>query len=104
MGAVLVVGRAVSQSIGAQRGAWREGEQWRQPSSGRIGGDAIQAIRTASQAHYHLSAMADRKASTVDGRVDSWCSRIVHRPGHGSGGELPLAMLVLGVTAFLAGG
>ena len=33
----------------------------------KFGGDAIQAIRTASQAHYHLSAMADRKASMLMG-------------------------------------
>lgn len=66
-----------------------------------FGGDAIQAIRTASQAHYHLSAMADRKASLLMG-ASFVVFTISVSQASARGGELPAAMLVLGVTAFLS--
>lgn len=65
----------------------------------KFGGDAVQAIRTASMAQYHLSAMADRKASMMMGAsfvVFTICIAQATR------GQLPLALLVLGVSAFLA--
>ncbi len=65
----------------------------------RFGGDAIQAIRTASQAHYHLSAMADRKASMLMGA--SFVVFTISVTQASARGELPTALLVLGVTAFL---
>lgn len=65
----------------------------------KFGGDAIQAIRTASQAHYHLSAMADRKASMLMGA--SFVVFTISVTQASARGELPVALLVLGVTAFL---
>jgi hypothetical protein len=69
------------------------------PEKRKFGGDAIQAIRTASQAHYHLSAMADRKASLLMG-----ASFVVFTisVSQATRGDLPPAMLVLGITAFLS--
>lgn len=66
----------------------------------KFGGDAIQAIRTASQAHYHLSAMADRKASMLMGASFVVFTISVSQAA-ARGGDLPLPLLVLGVTAFL---
>lgn len=66
-----------------------------------FGGDAIQAIRTASQAHYHLSAMADRKASMLMG-ASFVVFTISVSQATARGGTLPPAMLILGVTAFLS--
>ena len=66
----------------------------------KFGGDAVQAIRTASLAQYHLSAMADRKASMMMGAsfvVFTICVAQATTRGH-----LPLPLLVLGVSAFLA--
>ena len=66
----------------------------------KYGGDAVQAIRTASMAQYHLSAMADRKASMMMGAsfvVFTICIAQATTRGH-----LPVALLVLGVSAFLA--
>ena len=66
----------------------------------KYGGDAVQAIRTASQAHYHLSAMADRKASMLMGAsfvVFTLCVSQATTRGH-----LPLAMMVLAISAFLS--
>ena len=66
----------------------------------KYGGDAVQAIRTASQAHYHLSAMADRKASMLMGAsfvVFTLCVSQATTRGH-----LPLAMMVLATSAFLS--
>jgi len=67
----------------------------------KFGGDAIQAIRTASQAHYHLSAMADRKASLLMGASFVVFTISVSQATQ-RGGDLPLAMLVLGITAFFS--
>ncbi|QIK95303.1 hypothetical protein G7076_01315 [Sphingomonas sp. HDW15A] len=67
----------------------------------KFGGDAIQAIRTASQAHYHLSAMADRKASLLLGASFVVLTISVSQATQ-RGGELPPAMLLLGITAFLS--
>ncbi len=70
------------------------------PEERKFGGDAIQAIRTASQAHYHLSAMADRKASMLMGA--SFVVFTISVSQASVRGQLPLALLVLGVTAFLS--
>ena len=67
----------------------------------KFGGDAVQAIRTASQAHYHLSAMADRKASLLMGASFVVLTISVSQATQ-RGGELPVAMLLLGITAFLS--
>lgn len=66
----------------------------------KYGSDAVQAIRTASQAHYHLSAMADRKASMLMGASFVVFTIVVAQAT--SRGHLPLAMTVLGVSAFLS--
>ena len=66
-----------------------------------FGGDAVQAIRTASLAQYHLSAMADRKASLLMG-ASFVVFTISVSQATARGGSLPPAMLVLGVTAFLS--
>jgi hypothetical protein len=66
----------------------------------KFGSDAVQAIRTASLAQYHLSAMADRKASMMMG-----ASFVVFTICVAQGtarGTLPLPLLVLGISAFLA--
>ena len=66
----------------------------------KFGGDAIQAIRTASQAHYHLSAMADRKASMMMGA--SFVVFTISVAQATTRGDLPTPLLVLGITAFLS--
>ena len=66
----------------------------------KYGGDAIQAIRTASQAQYHLSAMADRKASMM--MVASFVVFTICVAQATSRGHLPLPLLVLGISAFLS--
>ena len=66
----------------------------------KFGGDAIQAIRTASQAQYHLSAMADRKASMMMGA--SFVVFTISVAQATTRGHLPLALLVLGAAAFLS--
>lgn len=69
-------------------------------SDRKFGGDAIQAIRTASQAQYHLSAMADRKASLLMGA--SFVVFTISVSQASLRGQLPTPLLVLGVTAFLS--
>ncbi|MEO6580888.1 MAG: Pycsar system effector family protein [Sphingomicrobium sp.] len=64
------------------------------------GGDAIQAVRTASQAQYHLSAMADRKASMLMGA--SFVVFTITIAQATVLGGLPTPLLVLGLAAFLA--
>ena len=66
----------------------------------KFGGDAIQAIRTASQAQSHLSAMADRKASMMMGA--SFVVFTISVAQATSRGHLPLPLLVLGISAFLS--
>ena len=66
----------------------------------KFGGDAVQAIRTASQAHHHLSAMADRKASMMMGA--SFVVFTISVAQATTRGHLPLPLLVLGVSAFLS--
>lgn len=70
------------------------------PETRSYGGDAIQAIRTAAQAHHHLSAMADRKASMLMGASFVVFTILVSQAS--ARGDLPVALLVLGVTAFLS--
>jgi hypothetical protein len=66
----------------------------------KFGGDAVQAIRTASLAQYHLSAMADRKASMM--MAASFVVFTICLAQATTRGDLPLALLVLAVSAFLA--
>ena len=66
----------------------------------KYGGDAVQAVRTASQAHYHLSAMADRKASMMMGA--SFVVFTISVSQATTRGHLPLAIMVLGISAFLS--
>lgn len=66
----------------------------------KYGGDAIQAIRTASQAHYHLSAMADRKASMMMGA--SFVVFTISVAQATARGHLPLPLLVLAISAFVS--
>ena len=61
----------------------------------KYGGDAVQAIRTASLAQYHLSAMADRKASMMMGA--SFVVFTICVAQATTRGNLPLALMVLGV-------
>lgn len=65
-----------------------------------FGPDAVQAIRTASQAHHHLSAMADRKASMLMGA--SFVVFTISVSQATSAGALPLPMMLLGLSAFLS--
>lgn len=65
-------------------------------------GDAVQAVRTASQAQYHLSAMADRKGSMLMGVSFIVFTLILGQAGNGDLGDIPLATIVAGVTAFLS--
>ena len=66
----------------------------------KYGGDAIQAIRTASQAHYHLSAMADRKASMM--MAASFVVFTISVAQATTRGHLPTPLLVLGAAAFFS--
>lgn len=66
----------------------------------KYGSDAVQAVRTASQAQYHLSAMADRKAAMLMGASFVVFTIIVSQAT--ARGHLPPAMLVLGTSAFLS--
>ena len=65
-----------------------------------FGPDAVQAIRTASQAHHHLSAMADRKASMLMGASFVVFTILVSQAART--GNLPLPMMLLGLSAFLS--
>jgi len=63
--------------------------------------DAVQAVRTAVQMQYQLSAMADQKAGLLMGAsfvvfTIAMANALAH------GGELPMAMLILGASAFMA--
>jgi hypothetical protein len=64
------------------------------------GTDAVQAIRTASQAHHHLSAMADRKASMLMGASFVVFTILVSQAART--GELTWSMMLLGLSAFLS--
>jgi hypothetical protein len=66
----------------------------------KYGGDAIQAVRTASQAQYHLSAMADRKASMLMGA--SFVVFTISIAQATARGHLPTPLIVLGLAAFLS--
>jgi hypothetical protein len=66
----------------------------------KFGGDAVQAIRTASQAHHHLSAMADRKASMLMGA--SFVVFTISVSQAAKTGQLPTAMMLLALCAFLS--
>jgi len=66
----------------------------------KYGSDAIQAVRTASQAHYHLSAMADRKAGLM--MAASFVVFTICIAQATTAGDLPLPLLVLGLSAFLS--
>ena len=67
----------------------------------RFADDAVQAVRTAVQMQYQLSAMADQKAGLLMG-ASFVVFTIAMANAVARGGELPLAMIVLGAGAFLA--
>lgn len=86
--------------MGFRNGLGRKEGEGDMAEERKYGGDAIQAIRTASQAHYHLSAMADRKASMMMGAsfvVFTICVAQATARGY-----LPPPLLVLAISAFLA--
>lgn len=64
-------------------------------------GDSVQAVRTAVQMQYQLSAMADQKAGLLMG-ASFVVFTIAMANALARGGELPIAMLILGAAAFLA--
>ena len=61
----------------------------------------MQAVRTAVQMQYQLSAMADQKAGLLMG-ASFVVFTIAMANAIARGGELPLAMMILGAAAFLA--
>jgi len=63
--------------------------------------DAVQAVRTAVQMQYQLSAMADQKAGLLMG-ASFVVFTIAMANAIARGGDLPVAMLILGAAAFLA--
>src|SRR3989337_2967440 len=63
--------------------------------------DAVQAVRTAVQMQYQLSAMADQKAGLLMG-ASFVVFTIAMANAIARGGDLPLAMMILGAAAFLA--
>lgn len=63
--------------------------------------DAVQAVRTAVQMQYQLSAMADQKAGLLMG-ASFVVFTIAMANAIARGGELPVAMMILGAGAFLA--
>ena len=63
--------------------------------------DEVQAVRTAVQMQYQLSAMADQKAGLLMG-ASFVVFTIAMANALARGGELPIAMLILGASAFLA--
>jgi len=63
--------------------------------------DAVQAVRTAVQMQYQLSAMADQKAGLLMG-ASFVVFTIAMANAIARGGELPVAMMILGAAAFLA--
>lgn len=63
--------------------------------------DAVQAVRTAVQMQYQLSAMADQKAGLLMG-ASFVVFTIAMANAIARGGALPGAMLILGGAAFLA--
>ena len=67
----------------------------------RFADDAVQAVRTAVQMQYQLSAMADQKAGLLMG-ASFVVFTIAMAQAIARGGELPLAMLLLGAAAFLS--
>jgi hypothetical protein len=63
--------------------------------------DSVQAVRTAVQMQYQLSAMADQKAGLLMG-ASFVVFTIAMANALARGGDLPIAMLILGAAAFLA--
>jgi len=71
----------------------------RAPPRGRFAPDAVHLLRTTQQIQYQLSQMADQKASLLMGATFVIFSITV---GQVKSGNPPLALLILGVSAFLA--
>ena len=71
------------------------------PTVRQFADDAVQAVRTAVQVQYQLSAMADQKAGLLMG-ASFVVFTIAMAQAVTRGGELSLAMLVLGTAAFLS--
>jgi hypothetical protein len=63
--------------------------------------DSVQAVRTAAQMQYQLSAMADQKAGLLMG-ASFIVFTIAMAQALARGGVLSLAMLILGTAAFLS--
>lgn len=70
-------------------------------SNRQFADDAVQAVRTAVQMQYQLSAMADQKAGLLMG-ASFVVFTIAMANAIARGGELPAAMMILGAAAFLA--
>ena len=70
-------------------------------SNRQFADDAVQAVRTAVQMQYQLSAMADQKAGLLMG-ASFVVFTIAMTNAIARGGELPAAMMILGAAAFLA--
>jgi len=71
------------------------------PAERQFADDAVQAVRTAVQVQYQLSGMADQKAGLLMG-ASFVVFTIAMAQAMTRGGELSLAMLVLGTAAFLS--
>jgi hypothetical protein len=69
------------------------------PKPGRFSPNAIHLIRTAQQAHVHLSAMADQKASILMGATFLIFTIAI---GQSRQSPAPLPLLILGGAAFFS--
>ena len=72
-----------------------------EPAGRLFADDAVQAVRTAVQMQYQLSAMADQKAGLLMG-ASFVVFTIVMAQAMARGVDLPLAMLILGAAAFVS--
>jgi hypothetical protein len=61
--------------------------------------NAVHLVRTAQQSHVQLSAMADQKASILMGATFVIFTITI---GQARGGEAPMALLILGASAFFS--
>jgi hypothetical protein len=75
-------------------------DETRAPPRGQFAPDAVHLLRTAQQIQYQLSQMADQKASLLMGATFVIFTITVGQIR--SGGGAPVALLILGVTAFLS--
>ena len=89
--------------MGRKNGGCAGGGEWLlvDVTERQFRGRAVQAVRTAVQMQYQLSAMADQKAGLLMG-ASFVVFTIAMAQAIARGGELPVAMLILGAAAFLA--